>query len=313
LRELFYEHDVQDILEIDLPQVNQMDRIAWHYEKNGCFSVKSAYRLALSLKHKNRDNNSSSSAPRGDRSIWKCIWKAKVQPKVRVFAWKLATDSLPTSRKNKWRNLEVENRCTICGNGVEDSFHATVTCTKARELREAMRVRWSLPEEHYFRFTGKDWLQLLLGQVNEMTSARILMVLWRAWHLRNDIIHEQGRETIERSISFLESYDCSHNLQATINTDPKGKAPVLLPEPAPIPDRQKTGNQWTPDPSPIGWIKLNTDASFIGSDRPGGAGAVARDSDGKVILVVCSPITRCRSAEQAEAIAGAPGREIPSW
>jgi hypothetical protein len=109
LHELFYDHDVQAILKIQIPQHDQRDRLAWLHEKNGNFSVRSAYRLAYNLKHKNRDIGSSSSKPNGERSIWNTIWKARVQPKIRVFGWRLATDTLPT-KNNKWRrNLETNN------------------------------------------------------------------------------------------------------------------------------------------------------------------------------------------------------------
>ncbi|KAM0855094.1 hypothetical protein ACQ4PT_050030 [Festuca glaucescens] len=69
LCELFYEHDMQAITEIEIPSTGQGGRIAWHFERNGVFTVKSAYRLALDLKHRNRDISSCSMAPNGDRSI----------------------------------------------------------------------------------------------------------------------------------------------------------------------------------------------------------------------------------------------------
>jgi hypothetical protein len=212
LRELFYEHDIQTILSIDLPQQNHEDRVAWHYERNGVFTVKSAYRLAYSLKHQNRNCVSTSSKPDGERALWNCVWKANVPPKVRVFGWRLATDTLPT-RNNKFRrNLELDDTCTICGSGKEDARHATITCTKAVFLRQAMRRCWKLPHEQTLRYTGKDWLLICLNSVDDATKAKTLLLLWRAWHLRNDIVHNQGRETIESSVAFLQVYSSTQEL-----------------------------------------------------------------------------------------------------
>jgi ribonuclease HI len=300
LRELFYEHDVQAITEIEIPSTGQGDRIAWHFERNGVFTVKSAYRLGLDLKHRNRDISSCSMAPNGDRSVWNSIWKSKVQPKIQVFGWRVATDTLATM-KNKWRRtLELNDRCHICGNDTEDAHHATVRCTKASALRHAMRKIWTLPDEYLFRYTGKDWLQLLLSQVNEVTKSRILMLLWRSWHLRNDVIHHQGRETIEQSVAFLESYAHADSQQAPVPGDPKGKRPMFVTTtPAERGQSSSTVNVWSAPPD--GWIKINSDASFSSVGKPGGAGAVVRDSQGKVILAACSPITHCFSAEEAEA------------
>jgi hypothetical protein len=85
-----------------------------------------------------------------------CIWKANVPPKIRVFAWRLATDILPTRNNRVRRKLEFCSKCAICGAGDENAHHATVMCTKAAELRHALRVHWELPKEILFRHTGKD-------------------------------------------------------------------------------------------------------------------------------------------------------------
>jgi hypothetical protein len=69
IRELFYEHDTEAILNIGIPKKKSEDRVAWHHEPNRIFRVKSAYRLALSLNHVNRDDSSCSTQPDGDRTI----------------------------------------------------------------------------------------------------------------------------------------------------------------------------------------------------------------------------------------------------
>jgi ribonuclease HI len=230
---------------------------------------------------------------------------------VRVFGWRVATDTLAI-RKNKWRRvLELDSRCSICSNDVEDAHHATVRCPRAAALRHAMRDRWNLPDEKHFAYTGRDWLQILLGQVDDTSRSRILLLLWRAWHLRNDVIHNQGRETIERSVAFLETYDSPEDRYEPDIIGSKGKAPmhsnsVTL---APLDNRYAT-NKTCWQPPPEGWIKINIDASFNAGSSLRGAGAVARDCKGKVILAACSPIQKCGDAEQAEAIAAMRGLKL---
>jgi hypothetical protein len=66
-------------------------------------------------------------------------------PEVHIFSWWLAITCL--QRKNKWcRTLELRNACSICGNGIEDSLHAAVECTKARSLHYLLRDFWILPK-----------------------------------------------------------------------------------------------------------------------------------------------------------------------
>jgi hypothetical protein len=204
LRQLFHEHDVEAIMGINVPEQDTEDRVAWHYESNGNFSVKSAYRLALSMKHQKRDLGSCSSSPDGNRSIWNLIWKSNVPPKIRIFGWRVATDSLATKRNKRRRSLELNDQCIICGNGEDDAHHAVVACTKAVALRQAMRKFWALPSESKFRDSGTDWLQNLLAQADEGMRPRILLLLWRAWHLRNDVIHQDGKALIDASVVFLQ-------------------------------------------------------------------------------------------------------------
>jgi ribonuclease HI len=304
LHELFHEHDTQAILRIKLPQQEQADRVAWHYETNGLFSVKSAYRLAYSLKHQLRDFTSSSTNTDGDRSLWNCVWKAEVPPKVRVFGWRLATDTLATKNNKFKRNLEVCSRCSICGVAEEDAYHAAVKCTKAVGLRHAMRAHWKLPKEHHFKKSGKDWLLLLLNQVDAITKARILLLFWRSWHLRNDIVHEQGKESIATSVSFLLSYNQPH--------DPcEGNGKTLhfdYPQANSQSSQTRKTAAWSAPP--VDWLKLNTDASFIGIGQPSGAGAVVRDHRGVVLFAACSPMVSCDDAEEAEAKAALRGIKL---
>jgi hypothetical protein len=69
---------------------------AWAFEKNGVFSVRSCYRM---LKHENDqkedfDRNETSST--GDNNWWKCVWKLKVPPKIRIFWWRVLNNFLPS-------------------------------------------------------------------------------------------------------------------------------------------------------------------------------------------------------------------------
>ena len=47
LHQFFYEMDIEAIKNIPLSSMNQSDFWAWHYEKNGSFSVRSAYRMLI--------------------------------------------------------------------------------------------------------------------------------------------------------------------------------------------------------------------------------------------------------------------------
>jgi hypothetical protein len=81
-----------------------------------------------------------------------------------------------------------------------------IRCTKSAALRDEMRRYWLLPEEKLFRFTGPDWLLILLNSVDTESKAKILLLLWQSWHLRNGIIHAHGTCSVTGSALFLISY-----------------------------------------------------------------------------------------------------------
>jgi hypothetical protein len=85
----------------------------------------------------------------------------------------------------------------------EIGYHAVVQCTKAMALRHEMRKHWTLPEESQFRYTRPDWMMHILRTVFDDTKVRTLLLLWRVWHHRNDIVHDNGRPTIMGSAEFL--------------------------------------------------------------------------------------------------------------
>ena len=201
---------------------NNEDTPAWHFERNGVFTVKSAYKLAFDIKRNARLKDGGSINRDDTRKLWDLIWKSKVPNKVRIFAWRCAVDNLAT-KKNKWRRtLEVDSTCSICGANEESNFHATVACTKAKDLRFKMREVWNLPTEDHFRHTCPDWLLLLLANSSTESIPLILLLLWRAWHLRNNIFHEDGKCLIEASSVFLHNYVDTLNCSGSVPCS-KGK------------------------------------------------------------------------------------------
>jgi hypothetical protein len=99
------------------------------------------------------------------------------------------------------RRLEAYATCQVCGTEEEDGHHAVIKCTKARALRQELRKYWDLPDELQFQMKGHDWL-LLLNSVEKKVAAKILLLFWCAWFLRN-VVHGKGTSSAKGSASFL--------------------------------------------------------------------------------------------------------------
>lgn len=97
INQIFNKFDAEEIEKIKIPSHEVEDVIAWHYESSGRFTVKSAYNLAYRINRNSTTGASSSANEVGDRCIWDTIWKAKVPQKIKVFGWRVATQSLATN------------------------------------------------------------------------------------------------------------------------------------------------------------------------------------------------------------------------
>ena len=123
LHRYFHDHDVEVIKKIQIPWRPADDFVAWHWEKSGCFSVRSAYRLAVDLRDLDSQLGASSGRPDGHRPVWKKFWALSLPHKVRIFCWKLIQGGLATKSNKRKRNLETVDTCDICGIEGETEYH----------------------------------------------------------------------------------------------------------------------------------------------------------------------------------------------
>lgn len=205
LNEYFVDADVQEIAKIRASPRLEEDVIAWGPGKHGVFTIKSAYTLAFEEAHRATDVSSSSS-PSDQRKCWDFIWKSWAPPSVHNFAWRLATNSLPTWQRKHKIGLEVGSRCPVCGREEEDNFHPFVNCQFGRDLYLAMAKVWMIPEIESIEHNGKEWLLHVLESLNDVGRMMVLMIFWRSWFVRNEVVHYKPAPSMEASIRFLRSY-----------------------------------------------------------------------------------------------------------
>jgi hypothetical protein len=87
-----------------------------------------------------------------------------------------------------------------------------------------------MPAESLFKYSGPDWLLILLASINNDRRGLVLMTLWRCWHLRNDVVHEKGTCSVDGSVNFLNRYLRELNISCSVSTSRKGKEPILCKE-----------------------------------------------------------------------------------
>lgn len=87
---------------------------------------------------------------------------------------------------------------------------------------------WDLPDIRTIRSTGADWFGQLISELDDTKRLRVMMLFWRLWHVRNELVHSKPAPPIEVSVIFFCSYiDALFSLAVDPKYDPiKGNAPI---------------------------------------------------------------------------------------
>ncbi|KAF8649424.1 hypothetical protein HU200_064324 [Digitaria exilis] len=163
-------------------------------------------------------------------------------------------------------------------------------CPHAKALREAMRDQWLLPREEDLVLSGPDWLLMLLDKIDDQVRDNFLLLIWRCWNVRNNVLMAGESILVEGSIIFLSRYwDALLQIrQQTRAEDDRGKM-------------TKARKKWSP---PVGeGLKINVDGAYIGETGAAVLGVIIRDSTGKPVLMAARLLSHCGDAETTEALA----------
>ncbi|XP_062014260.1 uncharacterized protein LOC133730740 [Rosa rugosa] len=124
--------EVELIARIPLSLRDSEDRLIWHYDKKGCYTVRNGYHVArVATNHVSRASSSSGSVGVQGK-YWRCIWNARIPPKgihlfrdCDVIGWLwmestlgLKVKNVPGRRVEEW----VLNVIDILHGGQRDLF-----------------------------------------------------------------------------------------------------------------------------------------------------------------------------------------------
>ena len=123
INENFSNNDTQAIMRIPLSQSHQSDKRFWASDSHREFTVKSAYKVAW---NNVLIGNLLNHAPGYDAlaffeqraQFWKRLWRLNIQPKAKVFAWRLCRKALATKDRLRSRGVETQDGYYICRGGV---------------------------------------------------------------------------------------------------------------------------------------------------------------------------------------------------
>ncbi|GAU40431.1 hypothetical protein TSUD_397500 [Trifolium subterraneum] len=130
----------QDVAEriLDTPLVSSVreDKVVWEEERNGCYSVKFGYKLAMryiigSDKYHVAGN-------------WNGIWKAQAPHKARHLLWRLCRGCLPTRYRLLERRVECTLNCPVCDEEIEDEIHIFFSNKSSDTVGRVAMLLWCI-------------------------------------------------------------------------------------------------------------------------------------------------------------------------
>lgn len=186
VRDNFWEQDAEEILRIPVnPDLD--DRPAWHFDKRGMFTVKSAYNVFCEEQKNRRGGRAEGSNPAGpDREdVWQKLWKLKCPGKVKHFLWRLGHNTHALCVNLKMRSMDVDTRCFVCRRLDEDGGHLFFKCKYVKELWLNMGLQDECNQMTALN-SGKEVLKYLVNLKDEKMIV-ITTLMWVWWGERNRI------------------------------------------------------------------------------------------------------------------------------
>jgi hypothetical protein len=154
---------------------NSKDKVTWHLDSSGKFTVQSLY---------------AKLSQGASVAYYKDVWEAKVPLKIKIFAWQLILDRLPSSQQIATRHGPASGNCALCGQ-VEDAGHIFFACSLARfawsAIRQILDCNWNpgnFPQFHAI-------LSSLAGRARRLLWFLFLAQAWALWNIRNKLTIEK--------------------------------------------------------------------------------------------------------------------------
>jgi hypothetical protein len=115
IKDIFWEEDSDIILSLPILQGNE-NRLIWHFDKRGQFSVRSAYKVSRdAIVRDDSRNGGQGGSAMTDHLIWEKLWKLHCPNKIKHFLWSFTHNSHPLRRNLARRGLKIDAVCPVCG------------------------------------------------------------------------------------------------------------------------------------------------------------------------------------------------------
>lgn len=171
-RSFFSNEEIDLIHSIPISMRASLDHLIWHFEKNGKFTVRSAYHQSWVQP----TNIGASPLFNAMSRIWSKIWDANVPPKVKVCIWRLYNSYLPTRAKLVKRHLLLIYLCVMCDYHGKTTIHIVKDCPHAKCAWMTSPLRVVMRDLNPFSFMA--WIEVITEKISHVNFDPFLRICW---------------------------------------------------------------------------------------------------------------------------------------
>ncbi|GER28347.1 ribonuclease H-like superfamily protein [Striga asiatica] len=216
IRNIFVEQDATAILSIPLQNLHQPDKLIWHLNPKGEFTVKSAYKKSLRLVLLSLNRPKSSSCNIQLKRMWQVTWSLKIKHKLKYFMWRVLHNAMPTARNLWLRKSQPHHNCGLFWEASESMEHILYSCERASLVWKLAPVSWDGCSSAESDFKGW-WCRICEGRTTAIYIKRqqlTVYLLWWLWKGRNLWIFERrwlsAKEIVDGAVQeWSEFFDVS--------------------------------------------------------------------------------------------------------
>lgn len=280
IEENFCERDTTEITAIPL-MLHAHDLRIWSHSKDGTYTVRSGYHLAMNIIYTGRGNSVNGE--------WDKLWDLNIPPKVKNLAWRTVRNWLPTRINLQSKRVMVPSTCANCDSMLEQPWHLFYTCQFAQACWEISAVKNEVNQSPSEIENFADWFFHILGKLDVERKQIFVMTLWGIWHSRNERVWNNtspsANWTITHATDMLKEWLAVRMADSQLNK------------------QQNLGSNVTWRKPLENFLKCNVDAGFDTDKRSFAVGMVIRDSNGSFIICKTSLHHGTALVKEAEALA----------
>ena len=202
IRKVFSNDIAEAILNTPLFEQVQNDRLIWKAERNGCYTVRRAYRLCVEelvdVSHLLRPGN------------WRDIWRLKIPPKVKHLVWRMCRGCLTTGVRLQDKGVSCPTNCASCNDNYDDLNHLLFECPLAIQVWNSAGIWQDVQSAAMNSDSAVNTIFYLLQNSPMNIQQRFAAICWSLWKHRNlkiwVNITENSSEVVDRARHLLDDW-----------------------------------------------------------------------------------------------------------